>query len=190
MSLDWSAAFAQALPYAAFLDRHATPEQRHRWDASHARVALSAEQKTLLGGFRRAMPTLVLNGAWCGDCINQCPIFDHFAHAAGGAIDLRFLDRDEAPPAIADALLINAGHRVPHVVFLSEDFQEVARYGDRTLATYRHKAATQLGPACPTGLVPPDADLLAAVIQEWLNEFERVQLLLRLSARLREKHGD
>lgn len=190
MPLDWSAAFAQAFSYTAFLDRYANPEQRRRWDASHARIALTPEQKSLLGGFQRAMPTLVLNGAWCGDCINQCPFFDHFAHASSGAIDLRFLDRDEAPPEVAAALTINAGRRVPHVVFLSEDFQEVARYGDRTLATYRHKAATQLGPACPTGLVPPDADLVAATVQEWLNEFERVQLLLRLSARLREKHGD
>jgi hypothetical protein len=31
---------------------------------------------------------------------------------------------------------------------------------------------------------------LAAVTQDWLDEFERVQLLLRLSSRLRQKHGD
>ena len=30
----------------------------------------------------------------------------------------------------------------------------------------------------------------AAVLQEWLNEFERVQWMLRLSPRLRQKHGD
>jgi thiol-disulfide isomerase/thioredoxin len=190
MSLDWSAAFAQALPYGDFLDRHATPEQRARWDASHARVELSPEQITLLGGFRRAMPTLVLNGAWCGDCINQCPIFDHFARASAGAIALRFLDRDEAPPDVGATLMINGGRRVPHVVFLSEDFQEVARYGERPLSTYRRNAAAQLGSACPTGLVPPDAAAQAAVVGEWLDQFERAQLILRLSARLREKHGD
>jgi hypothetical protein len=31
---------------------------------------------------------------------------------------------------------------------------------------------------------------LAVVTQEWLNEIERVQLLLRLSPRLRAKRGD
>jgi hypothetical protein len=28
------------------------------------------------------------------------------------------------------------------------------------------------------------------MIQEWLNEFERVQILLRLSAKLRQRHND
>ena len=28
----WSAAFAQALPYDAFLTNHATPDQRTRWE--------------------------------------------------------------------------------------------------------------------------------------------------------------
>jgi hypothetical protein len=132
---------------------------------------------------------LVLNGAWCGDCINQCPIFDHFAGASNGAIDLRFLDRD-ARDDVKAALAINGGNRVPIVVFLSEDFREVARYGDRTVSRYRQLAAEQLGPSCPTGIVPPSEDATAEVTREWLAEFERAQLMLRLSPRLRQKHGD
>jgi hypothetical protein len=34
------------------------------------------------------------------------------------------------------------------------------------------------------------ADEAAATMQAWLDEFERVQLILRLSGRLRQKHGD
>jgi thiol-disulfide isomerase/thioredoxin len=186
--MDWPALFEESLPYAAFLDRYATPEQRARWDAMHGRVRLTDEQKTLLGGFTRRMPVFVLNGAWCGDCINQCPILDHFARACP-AIDLRFFDRD-ARPDVRDALAINGGHRVPLVVFLSEDYQEVARYGDRTLSRYRQLAAQQLGPSCPTGIVPPGDDATALAVAEWLAEFERVQLILRLSPRLRQRHGD
>ncbi|GIW89235.1 MAG: hypothetical protein KatS3mg108_3559 [Isosphaeraceae bacterium] len=185
---DWARWFAEALSYEVFLDRYATPEQRRRWDAMHARIVLTPEQKALLGGFVRRMPVFVLNGAWCGDCINQVPIFDHFDRAAP-AFEVRYFDRD-AQPELREALKINGGHRVPVVVFLSEDFQEVARYGDRTISTYRRMAATQLGPSCPTGLVAPEDRLLGAVIAEWLVEFERAQLLLRLSARLRELHGD
>ena len=48
----------------------------------------------------------------------------------------------------------------------------------------------QVGASCPTGLVLPGDPLLAQVTQDWLNEFERVQLMLRLSARLRQKYGD
>jgi hypothetical protein len=186
--MDWPAIFDEALPYAAFLDKYAKPEQRARWDAMHARVRLTGAQAALLGGFVRRMPVLVLIGAWCGDCINQCPILDHFARASA-AIDLRFLDRD-AREDVRAALSINGGHRVPVAVFLSEDLQEVHRLGDRTLSRYRKLAADQLGPSCPTGIVPPGDDETARVVQDWLDEFERVQLILRLSPRLRERHGD
>jgi hypothetical protein len=188
--IDWGVVFSGASPYGAFLDRHATPAQRTRWDDLHARFAGAVDDgaRAMLGGFVRRMPVLCLAGAWCGDCINQCPAFDHFARASA-AIDLRFLDRDDLPE-VRDALAINGGHRVPVVVFLSEDFQEVARYGERTLSTYRRLAAEQLGPACPTGIVPPSGDALARVASEWLAEFERAQLILRLSPRLRQKHGD
>jgi hypothetical protein len=188
MSLDWMKAFDQALQYNAFLDRYANPAQRARWDAMHARVQLTPAQTALLQGFARRMPVLCLCGAWCGDCINQCPAFDHFARQTQ-AIDLRFLDR-EALPDIREALSINAGQRVPVAVFLSEDGYEVTRYGERTLSIYRKMAAEQLGPACPTGLVAPTEDALALAVSEWLAEFERAQLILRLSPRLRQKHGD
>lgn len=58
----WAAAFAVALPYEHFLDRHATPEQKERWSGFHARVELSDAQQALLGGFVRRMPVLVLAG--------------------------------------------------------------------------------------------------------------------------------
>ncbi len=186
--MDWSQIFAESLPYAAFLDKYAQPQHRPRWDSMHARIRLTDAQKELLGGFKRRMPVVVLNGAWCGDCINQCPIFDHFATVTP-TIELRFLDRD-AREDVKSHLMVNGGARVPVVVFLSEDMQEVSRYGDRTISRYRQLAAEQLGPMCPTGIVPPSDDATAAVVSDWLAEFERVQLLLRISPRLRERHND
>jgi len=184
----WQAAFEAALPYRAFLDRHANPDQRARWDAFHGRVSLMPAQKALLGGFVRKMPVLVLAGAWCGDCVNQCPIFAHFA-AAAPSIDLRFLERD-ALPDIAAHLKVCGGQRVPVAAFFSEDFTPILFYGDRTLSAYRASATAQLGDGCATGIAPPPADQVAAVVGDWLDQFERVHHILRLSARLREIHGD
>jgi hypothetical protein len=186
--VDWSSVFADTLPYQSFLERHATVSERARWGSMHSRFSLSSEQCEVLRGFMRQMPVLCLAGTWCGDCINQCPVFDHFARAST-RIDLRFLDRD-ARIKLRDSLTINGGYRVPVVIFLSEDWYEVARYGERTLSIYRRLAAEQLGPACPTGMVPPDDEVMAVITTEWLAEFERAQLLLRLSPRLRAKHGD
>lgn len=184
----WHEAFRAAVPYADFLAQFGTPEQKARWHAFHGQVSLTTPQKELLAGFVRRMPVLVLAGAWCGDCVNQCPIFDHFA-AASSMIDVRFLDRD-AHPDIAAHLKVCGGQRVPTVVFLSEDWHPVLTYGDKTLAAYRAAAKAQLGTSCTTGVVAPPAELTAAVVGDWLDEFERVQIILRLSGRLRELHHD
>ena len=79
---------------------------------------------------------------------------------------------------------------MPVAAYFSEDFTPVLFYGDRTLAAYRSAAAAQIGNSCSTGIVPPPGEQIAAVTQDWLDQFERVQLILRLSGRLRQLHGD
>src|SRR5262249_38659182 len=145
-------------------------------------------QRELLSAFTRETNVLVLAGAWCGDCSSQCPIFDRFAEAAP-VLTVRYLDRD-AHPDVQREWQINGGNRRPVVVFFSEDGHEVARYGERTLSGYRALIAEQVGEACASGVVAAGDPLLAQVTQDWLNEFERVQWLLRLSPRLRQKYGD
>lgn len=186
--MDWKSYYEQALSYGEFLGRYGTDTHRQRWQAVYDRVQVTDTQRVLLAGFPRQMHLLCLAGTWCGDCVREGPILQRIAEASP-QIGLRFLDREESPEP-ARALAINAGARIPMVVFLSEDYYECARYGERTLATYRKMAAERLGPACPTGVIPPGEDYLATVTQEWVNEVERVQLLLRLSPRLREIHGD
>lgn len=188
MSIQWEQWFSQALPYTEYLDTYGTDAQRERWQGVSSRVNLTPAQTELLGGFTRQMNVLVVSGTWCGDCAHQGPILQKFAETTP-RIDLRFLERDEVPQ-LRDQIKINGGTRVPVVIFLSEDFYECARYGERVLAFYRQVAQDQLGPACPVGIVPPGEQIMAAATAEWLNEFERVQLMLRLSPRLRERHGD
>jgi thiol-disulfide isomerase/thioredoxin len=185
--MDFLARFESGLAYGGFLDRFATPEQRRRWDDFHRSVSLTADQKSLLGGFVREMKVLVIAGAWCGDCINQCPIFEHFA-AATDRIQLRYFDRDAAPE-LSQAFPTCGGARVPTLLFVSEDGHLCGRYGDRTLSKYRDMTTGPGGAACPTGL-PVEQSLTQRVVQDWLDEFERIQLMLRTSARLRQLHGD
>lgn len=180
--------FEAALPLAEFLTKHGSDAHRARWKLAAEQTAVTAEQRKLLGGFTRKMNVLVLAGAWCGDCSSQCPIFERFAEAAP-VIQTRYLDRDEHADAQA-ALQINGGNRVPVAIFFSEDGFEVSRYGERTLARYRQLVAQLTGEGCATGFVKGDDPVQRAVVQDWLNEFERVQWVLRLSPRLRRLHGD
>ena len=186
--MDWGKVFAEGLSYRDFLAKHATPDQQKRWQAVYDSVTLTGDQRELLGGFVREMRVLCIAGAWCGDCVNQCPILARIAEQ-NPRIAVRFVDRD-VQAAAQEAAMMNGGRRVPAVIFLSEDDYECGRYGDRTVATYRQMAADRLGPACPTGIVPPGPALLTAATAEWLGQFERNQLMLRLSKRLREKHAD
>lgn len=185
--MNYADVFASGLDYASFLAKFGTEDQKRRWAGVHQKVALTDAQRTLIHSFKRTMPVLVLAGAWCGDCVDQCPIFDHIARETS-VIEFRYFDRD-ASPDLATQLRICGGARVPSVLFLSEDFQEVGRYGDRTLARYRQIFEKTTGASCSTGLVT-DLSLLSAVTQEWIDQIERAQLILRTSPRLREKHGD
>ena len=186
--MDYAAKFDAGLPYDAFLEKYGSPQHQERWATVFTQVNLTHSQKQLLSSFVREMKVMVLAGTWCGDCVNQCPIFAHFA-AANSKIRIHFYDRDDNPD-LGDLIPTCGAHRVPSVLFLSEDNQVCGRYGDRTLAKYRDMIAKQLGPSCPTGIGGEDQSMLDDVTAEWLGQFERIQWMLRLSGRLRELHGD
>jgi thiol-disulfide isomerase/thioredoxin len=180
--------FVTALPYDGYV-LTGTGEQQRRWKQVYDAAMLSEPQKALIDGFVREMNVLIVSGIWCGDCVQQCPLLQRIAEANAQRIHLRLIDRDEHKD-LSSQLRMNAGDRVPVTLFLAEDFEFCAAFGDRSLNRYRALAQKQLGASCPTGIAPPSNDELARTLADWLNEFERIQLMLRLSPRLRRKHGD
>ena len=183
-----SSQFASALPYDRYV-QSGNDEQQRRWRLVYEAARLSDTEKQLIAGFVREMKVLVFSGIWCGDCAEQCPLVQRIAEGNRANIDLRFIERPRDGELIPE-LRINAGSRVPLVVFLSEDNEWCATAGDRTINRYRALALRKLGPLCPTGIVAPDKEELDATLGDWLNEVERVQLMLRLTPRLRERYHD
>jgi thiol-disulfide isomerase/thioredoxin len=180
--------FASGLPYARYLQT-GTEEQQRRWTQVYDAAHLTDAQEQLITGFVREMKILIFSGIWCGDCVQQCPLIYRIAETNPGKIDLRFVERPKESELVPE-LRINAGSRVPVVIFLSEDNKWCATAGDRTINRYRALARARLGPLCPTGIVAPEKDELDATLADWLNEVERVQLMLRLTPRLRQKYQD
>jgi thiol-disulfide isomerase/thioredoxin len=129
------AAFNAALPYEAYLAT-GTPDQQDRWSEfermARAHAGLNTAQRSLTSDFTRKINILVLSGMWCGDCAHQCPLLAIIADHAP-TIDLRFIDRDQAK-AISDAVKIAGGNRVPTAIFMNEDFEFVAIFGDKSLS--------------------------------------------------------
>ena len=175
-----------AMQYDEYLSSY--PEKSSRWQENDSKSILSSDQHTRLSSFTRKMNVIVISGIWCGDCSAQGPMLAAIS-SGSSHIDLRWLEKDVAIK-LSNQVKINAGNRVPTVLFMAEDYELVQVYGDRTLTRYRAIAERQLGASCdvPGASIPEDE--FRQTQQEWLDEFERVQLLLRLSTRLRQKHGD
>lgn len=165
------------------------PGHRDDWQRVYDQAQLTEAQRNLVASFVRRVNIIALSGTWCGDCVQQGPLIQRIAEANSKSIDLRWLDRDEHKD-LQEKVRINGGDRVPVLIFCAEDYEPVGWYGDRTLARYRAIAARQLGASCALPGAPVDAQEMAATIQDWLDEIERVHLLLRLSGRLRQLHGD
>ncbi len=182
--------FDQAQTFESFVATGEADNHRGKWDERYGRLALDEGQLGLIRGFSRTYNVLCLSGIWCGDCALQGAAMQRIAEANPDRINLRFLGRTEDHADLITRCQINAGFRVPVTWFLAEDFEPVSRFGDRTLSRYRSMARKQLSEGAVLVQAPPPVDPIATVLQEVLDEFERVHLLLRTSGRLRAKHGD
>ncbi|MEM7625675.1 MAG: thioredoxin family protein [Planctomycetota bacterium] len=163
--------------------------QREGWQKIYDQIELTDDQQKLLAGFTRQINVIAVSGIWCGDCVRQGPMFQKIAEATNGKVNLKWVDRDEHID-LQEKVKVNAGNRVPVVIFAAEDFELVGWSGDKLLCRYRIAAKQALGANCPLPGAPVPQHELDAELQNWIDEFERVHLLLRLSGRLRQKHGD
>ncbi len=179
--------FQAGLAYDEYV-KTGEPDKQEAWGRIYEQASLTGDQKRLVEGFTREINILVSSGVWCGDCVQQLPLIQRIAEA-NPKINLRFVDRDEHKD-LAEQITVNAGMRVPVALFLAEDYELVSIFGDRTLNRYRAIAERAFGASCALPGAPVSDDELAGTLQDWLDEVERVHLVLRTSGRLREKHGD
>ena len=147
---------------------------------------LNDEQKARLQDYNRIVKVLVYGGVWCGDCVRQGPIFKKIADTTDD-MEIRFIDRDTSDE-LQDEVRILGATRVPIVVFLTEDYWEVGREGDRLLPVYRAKAAREIGRGQALGVLSPKA--IEEQLDLWVDIFERAIIMTKLSPPLRKRHHD
>jgi len=183
----WRSHFAMARDYSSYLGG-SDAEHAQRWIEFEKRTPrLTDEQLDRLTGYNRRLNVLMYAGVWCGDCARQGPMLRKIVEACGDEVRLRIIER-EASEELQDELRIVGALRVPMAVFLTEDWWEVARYGELTLSLYRSRAAREIGRGMDTGSLSPKA--LAVQLNEWVDVFERVLIMLRLSPPLRKRYDD
>ena len=182
----WKRHYEMALDYDEYL--LTDPEKAQRWRDFETRVPeLTSEQEERVQGYNREINILIYSGIWCGDCVRQVPIIRKIVEASGEKINIRLIER-ETSPELMEELRILGATRVPRVVFLTEDFWEIDRAGDRLLPVYRAKAAREIGMNFDAGVMSPKA--LLEEIEAWVNELERILLMTRLSPPLRHRYND
>lgn len=184
--------FEHGLAFDAYV-KSGTPAQREDWQrferVTRDHASLDSHQRSALRDFVRKVNILIISGLWCGDCLAQCPLLAIIADERPDLIDVKFLDRDKNLD-LAEQVKICGGLRVPTAIFTNEDFEFVSIYGDKSLARLRAAAARSLGASCPLPTAQVPHDEIRATMADWLNEVERVHLLLRLSPKLRERYAD
>ena len=179
--------YEKGLPYEEYVAT-GKPTHQERWREALSNVTLNESQRQLLRSFRRKMNVLVMSGTWCGDCSRQSGMWRRIEEATD-SVEFRYLDNHDNPE-LQNELRINGAEKVPVVVILSEDFFEISRFGDKHLSYYRLKASRELGPSCEIGILPPAKEELETELSEWIDHFERAQIILRLSPMLRQRYQD
>ncbi len=183
----WRSCFEQAAGYDDYL-ADSPQDKAERWREMAGKIpALTDAQVQRVSGHKRTLNVLMVSGVWCGDCVRQGPMLKTIADAAGAT--LKGIDRD-ANIDLRDEVRVLGAMRVPVVVFLTEDFHEVGRFGDRLLTVYRRKMENEIGAACAVPYANTPEDQLAAEQGEWVDIFERMLIMTRLCPPLRQKYGD
>jgi thiol-disulfide isomerase/thioredoxin len=182
----WKKHYEMALPYEEYLKTD--PEKAVRWREFEPRApTLSGEQKKRVQDYNREINILVMVCIWCGDCVRTTSIIRKIAEAAGEKLNIRFIERETSPELVEELRILGAT-RVPRIVFLTEDFWEIDRAGDRLLPVYRAKAAREIGMNHDAGVMTPKA--IQEETEAWLDVFERVLLMARLAPPLRKRYND
>lgn len=179
--------FENALDYYSYGQKYGA-HHWPKWERYEKIVTLSDSQKSIISNFKRKLNVLVLSGTWCGDCQRQGPILKAIADCSS-FINLKFTESRNNPD-LQNELRINGAEKVPVAVFLSEDFLELQRFGDKHLSVYQRLVQEHSGAYCETGIGDPETDLLALEVEEWMKLFERVQHLLYLSPLLKKRYNN
>jgi len=183
----WKNCFAQAESYDEYL-ANSPQDKAQPWHEMARKIpALTDDQTARISGFNRTLNVLMVSGVWCGDCVRQGPMLKAIADASGAT--LKGIDRD-VNIDLRDEVRVLGAMRVPVVVFLTEEFHEVGRFGDRLLTVYRRKMENEIGAACAVPYANTPEGQLAAEQGEWVDIFERMLIMTRLCPPLRQKYGD
>jgi thiol-disulfide isomerase/thioredoxin len=183
----WKHYWEKAVSVEKFINELKIDEAKLWREREERTPELTQEQRKRLEGYNREIKVLIYASSWCGDCSRQVPMLEKMANAAGEKVNVRIIER-ETSKELQDELRILGALRVPVVVFLTEDFWEIGRFGERLLNLYRSKAAREIGNGVEQGILSPKA--LKREMNDWLDIFERMLLMVRLSPPLRKRYSD
>lgn len=107
----------------------AAPQHRALWLAVHRRTALPLWARERIAALAEPIRLVVLAEDWCGDGANAIPVLARLAEESPN-VELRMLHRDEHP-AVMGRYLTGGARAIPVVIILTENMEELGRWGPR-----------------------------------------------------------
>ncbi len=93
-------------------------------------LKLSEETLNTIKSLKTNHKWLLISEHWCGDASQLTSVFDAFAKASEGKIELKIVYRDENTDLIA-AHLTNGGKSIPKLIHLNENYELISDWGPR-----------------------------------------------------------
>jgi hypothetical protein len=125
--LDWPAIFASGLPYADWIRRGESEENRRKIVQAVADQPLTPRDQERLRALGRPVHVVVIAEDWCGDVVRHAPVLERLALACD-ELRVRYLARAQHPDVFA-RFLTNGGEAIPKLVFLNDRFVECGNWG-------------------------------------------------------------
>ena len=115
---------------------------RARWKESYSKVTIPESAAEIISTKTRPINIVVFSADWCGDSRFGVPILAKIADLNPN-IHMYILDRDENIELLK-GFTMNGDVRVPTVVITNENFEEIARWVERSALGYWLRYKTKL----------------------------------------------
>lgn len=108
---------------------------RQGWIDKYDKIEITPAQREILASPSREMNIVVFAAGWCPDCKAACPILK-IMEDLSNYIDLTLIDKDQHSDKMKD-YHTNGGPRIPLVLFMNDEFEELDRWVERSKFGYQ-----------------------------------------------------
>lgn len=107
-----------------------------KWEKKINQVEFNQGQIDFLESNQLLINIVIFSAEWCPDCQASVPVPIKMAEHSD-YINVKIIDKDKHGEEVLEDYKTNGGKRVPLILFLNEDYQELSRWIERSTFGYK-----------------------------------------------------